>query len=133
MKPIPNTKFQSQTRCQAPGDSPSPFALKISLFISISDEMPGPWRPGWQGYLRCNGWEFQSQTRCQAPGDYQHPNTGCVLTGISISDEMPGPWRLAVAFNLWMLTTNFNLRRDARPLATPNSIHVINFLLDFKI
>src|SRR6266581_4145972 len=65
----PSTRFHSQTRCQAPGDCPSPFALKISLFISISDEMPGPWRPGWQGYLRCNGWEFQSQTRCQAPGD----------------------------------------------------------------
>src|SRR6266513_1750704 len=93
MKPIPNTKFQSQTRCQAPGDSPSPFALKISLFISISDEMPGPWRLPAHEYWMCidrnfnlrrdarplatSGrlqlvdayHEFQSQTRCQAPGD----------------------------------------------------------------
>src|SRR6266567_1646738 len=36
--------FQSQTRCQAPGDVGIYRAGRTIYEISISDEMPGPWR-----------------------------------------------------------------------------------------
>src|SRR6266699_1292391 len=68
--------------------------LDLIIVISISDEMPGPWRPYaiLQRHSKIGG--FQSQTRCQAPGDvYLH-------TSRRESEH------------------NFNLRRDARPLAT---------------
>src|SRR6266567_2199232 len=62
--------------------------------ISISDEMPGPWRPAASWVMRVMKCRFQSQTRCQAPGD---PCIGYLLHALLIY---------------------FNLRRDARPLAT---------------
>src|SRR6266487_2578923 len=85
--------------------------------ISISDEMPGPWRPWSDVFLTFDVWSFQSQTRCQAPGDHEHDRyaehdhkisisdemqapgdlniRSLVVSArdISISDEMPGPWR----------------------------------------
>ena len=36
--------FQSQMRCQPPGDLPHCAALPGSVLVSISDEMPAPWR-----------------------------------------------------------------------------------------
>src|SRR5437588_591157 len=44
-------------------------ASGISWEISISDEMPGPWRRSNVVYHDEQGRQFQSQTRCQAPGD----------------------------------------------------------------
>src|SRR5436305_1169742 len=63
--------FQSQTRCQAPGDLYIHVEVMIGCNVSISDEMPGPWRrdlvlPSPTRIFVC---VFQSQTRCQAPGD----------------------------------------------------------------
>src|SRR5207248_2128616 len=93
-------------------------SLGSSHMLSISDEMPGPWRhrrhADLKGALRdfnlrrdarplatvlfsvllARQGEFQSQTRCQAPGD---------LTTEGPTGSMVQP---------------FNLRRDARPLAT---------------
>src|SRR5205823_649865 len=40
-----------------------------------------------------------------------------------ISDEMPGPWRQYSACCATHRLTHFNLRRDARPLATLASPH----------
>ncbi len=61
--------------------------------VSISTEMPGPWRLWWD--------EGKGQTFY-----------------VSISTEMPGPWRLQSASSTRTATTSFNLNRDARPLAT---------------
>src|SRR2546423_15719905 len=61
--------------------------------ISISDEMPGPWRQG---------------SSC-----LHEPSAV-----ISISDEMPGPWRLIFDILSRAFTGYFNLIRVARPLAT---------------
>src|SRR5947209_16713410 len=36
--------FQSQTRCQAPGDGRHSGRERTVWEVSISDEMPGPWR-----------------------------------------------------------------------------------------
>src|SRR6266567_1092960 len=62
-------EFQSQTRCQAPGDFSIAVAVALRFFISISDEMPGPWRPRKWISVRGLSRKFQSQTRSQAPGD----------------------------------------------------------------
>src|SRR6266699_656885 len=92
---IPSKQFQSQTRCQAPGDLLSGNCLFLLRGISISDEMPGPWR-------------------------LNLPPLATGEQGISISDEMPGPWRrLAVPQELSAFA-DFNLRRDASPLASPD-------------
>ena len=40
-------KFQSQPRCQAPGDDELLRCMFANCIVSISTEMPGPWR-------RCN-------------------------------------------------------------------------------
>ncbi len=90
----------------------------VEFLISISDEKPGPWRLATGKVYDCNSAAFQSQTRCQAPGDkviekYEKPKIE-----ISISDEMPGPWRLHASFLSQESRQYFNLRRDARPLAT---------------
>src|SRR6266566_756656 len=69
--------FQSQTRCQAPGDATITACRTSPCMISISDEMPGPWRQecvSCQDYVSCL---FQSQTRCQAPGDTDMPRLPC--------------------------------------------------------
>src|SRR6266699_495525 len=67
--------------------------LDLIIVISISDEMPGPWRPYaiLQRHSKIGG--FQSQTRCQAPGDIDQGTLNQGEFPISISDEMPGPWR----------------------------------------
>src|SRR6266567_4659496 len=92
--PISIYLFQSQTRSQAPGDSVL-FAVALASFsISISDEKPGPWRRRDFVTVPILPYIFQSQTRSQAPGD--------------------------VDTNGWYKRRGwyFNLRREARPLAT---------------
>src|SRR6266705_260084 len=86
--------------------------------ISISDEVPGPWRPSSDVFLTFDVSSFQSQTRCQAPGDHEHDRYAEHDHKISISDEMPGPWRPQHPFAGCLCARYFNLRRDARPLAT---------------
>ncbi len=61
---------------------------------------------------------FQSQARCQAPGDAPFVQRGPFKYIISISGEMPGPWRPEARALIEEMESNFNLRRDARPLAT---------------
>src|SRR2546428_11337813 len=63
--------------------------------------MPGPWRP-------CT-------TFSHSPSN-----------SISISTEMPGPWRQFSKFRLHDALVDFNLNRDARPLATFYSVLVGN-------
>src|SRR5437588_591158 len=64
------------------------------MSISMSDEMPGPWRLSLYVMPLASHGKFQSQTRCQAPGD------------------------VPMWFIMMNREGNFNLRRDARPLAT---------------
>src|SRR6266487_1459186 len=66
----------------------------ISVNVSISTEMPGPWRHLMDRGLLIVLEEFQSQPRCQAPGDEK--------------------WAKRYAHSM----CSFNLNRDARPLAT---------------
>src|SRR6266487_3766340 len=88
-------RFQSRPRCQAPGDGqPLQGSLTFSG-VSISTEMPGPWRLAW---------------------DYR-PKPG---EQVSISTEMPGPWRRSGVTCVQFPDESFNLDRDARPLATNN-------------
>src|SRR6266487_1491402 len=134
--------FQSQPRCQAPGDATEHGYSQAERDVSISTEMPGPWRPvfgEWsphhltmfqsqprcQAPGDCGGMKekdkrstFQSQPRCQAPGDYNLPHRQGQPQPVSISTEMPGPWRRSVLQLIQMLFLGFNLNRDARPLAT---------------
>src|SRR6266487_75435 len=86
--------FQSQPRCQAPGDLPYLTLLYHRDNVSISTEMPGPWRQYSVIRLRMMAYLFQSQPRCQAPGDMGHLRGDLLILG------------------------SFNLNRDARPLAT---------------
>src|SRR6266567_2507213 len=110
--------FQSQTRSQAPGDSVL-FAVALASFsISISDEKPGPWRRRDFVTVPILPYIFQSQTRSQAPGDYNAFTRSLLCWFISISDEKPGPWRRMFQLISFLLVSNFNLRREARPLAT---------------
>src|SRR5205809_1502540 len=70
MEPGPDVQygFQSQPRCQAPGDLRWYQVEALHRRVSISTEMPGPWRH----FEKPLGWDFSS---------------------VSISTEMPGPWR----------------------------------------
>ncbi len=90
-------KFQSQPRCQAPGDSRG----------STASTLPS---------------EFQSQPRCQAPGDGDHWSRLLTPSYVSISTEMPGPWRPSMLCIRAVVTIGFNLNRDARPLATQSLV-----------
>src|SRR2546429_1880075 len=80
--------------------------------------MPGPWRLLFLKIVGIANVEFQSQKRCQAPGDWREDGYHKFWEFISISDEMPGPWRRYMFFLAIAPPDNFNLRRDARPLAT---------------
>src|SRR6266566_609858 len=116
--------------------------LRIAGRISISDEKPGPWRLDRARHNRVEVANFnlrrearplatscgllypalvglfQSQTRSQAPGDAYPRRAEPFSIAISISDEKPGPWRRRQQIAAQMGGENFNLRREARPLAT---------------
>src|SRR6266496_1517927 len=86
--------------------------------VSISTEMPGPWRPiVW--LARRSSMESFNLNRDARPlatrSEMSSRLNGIV---VSISTEMPGPWRLAAINILARLEDGFNLNRDARPLAT---------------
>src|SRR5205809_5626849 len=68
--------FQSQPRCQAPGDTVIKVGLDILSGVSISTEMPGPWR---------------------------RPGVAITVSvvEVSISTEMPGPWRHRKRLAYW--------------------------------
>ena len=87
--------------------------------VSISTEMPGPWRL-LVTQARANVLvRFQSQPRCQAPGDDSGALSWIAQSvPVSISTEMPGPWRRTKSDSTLARLLSFNLNRDARPLAT---------------
>ena len=102
---------------------PAPWRLRFRCVcvgivkVSISDEMPAPWRryndatiaahiAGFQSQMRCQPPgdapaeqadgrtdKFQSQMRCQPPGDPIRSPYSAPEDPVSISDEMPAPWR----------------------------------------
>src|SRR6266496_2271708 len=135
--------FQSQPRCQAPGDTPwKPVSTPIT-YVSISTEMPGPWRLTallpehrfFQGFnlnrdarpLATNmisqqfGFFLVVSISTEMPGPWRQliHTPGSQASPVSISTEMPGPWRRRAHTRRAHLHTSFNLNRDARPLATP--------------
>ena len=59
-----------------------------------------------------------AQARCQAPGDSLLAQRHTLSKHVSISSEMPGPWRRIRVPLLCTYHQCFNLKRDARPLAT---------------
>jgi len=101
-------RFQSQTRCQAPGDAQRcSCGRRRWLYFNLRRDA----RPLATLALRADLLSpmlFQSQTRCQAPGDDID------------SDEYKQWWG------------NFNLRRDARPLATHKTMRAAVARLEFQ-
>src|SRR6266496_3393537 len=90
--------FQSQPRCQAPGDSSIRSLPTLFAAVSISTEMPGPWRLGYYSSHMAS------------------------FTGFNLNrDARP------LATNTKVLLRShlqcFNLNRDARPLATSPTSH----------
>src|SRR5207247_1909053 len=110
--------FQSQPRCQAPGDCNNHQPLRWLCQVSISTEMPGPWRRSLltgQSKL-CPA--FQSQPRCQAPGD---PMVASATARNEVFQSQPrcqAPGDYDASHQRQVVFENFNLNRDARPLAT---------------
>src|SRR5256885_249055 len=88
--------FQSQTRCQAPGDPAIRGLLsRAQLHFNLRRDAR-PLATPIAVCLPCLTAKFQSQTRCQAPGDRVWSGGRLGRLEISISDEMPGPWRLYI-------------------------------------
>jgi hypothetical protein len=85
--------FQSQARSQATGDLSLWFAMTRDRGVSISGEKPGHWR-------LCHNFRF------------------CWIPSVSISGEKPGHWRHHRSARKAGQCLCFNLRREARPLAT---------------
>ena len=110
--------FQSGINAPPPGGPPRmPACLSDPSSVSISDEMPAPWRLTTSGGLPVK-MKFQSQTRCQPPGDdAQLGRRDSTVSEFQSQTrcQPPGDHHKAVvsAGNL-----SFNLRRDASPLAT---------------
>src|SRR5206468_1934062 len=86
--------FQSQARCQAPGDRhrSTEKARGASSFNLRRDARPLATLCEVHRALIFR--VFQSQARCQAPGDLTWLELLLVHLEVSISGEMPGPWRL---------------------------------------
>src|SRR6266568_4212857 len=68
--------FQSQARCQPRGDQGTTLSIPRNSIVSISSEMPAPWRlldlvKSLYLYL-----QFQSQARCQPRGDHLAESPG---------------------------------------------------------
>src|SRR2546425_924847 len=112
-----NSKFQSQPRCQAPGDSYTAvvmsescdffnltrnakplatplrfFHSRFSLCFSITREMPGPGRQ-LQPIFSDSEWDFSISTEMPGPWRQVQPIFADSEWDVSISTEMPGPWR----------------------------------------
>src|SRR6266699_1311629 len=75
---------------------------------------------------------FQSQTRSQAPGDSVLFAVALASFSISISDEKPGPWRPFTSGASPTPHPYFNLRREARPLATNVPTHFFPPRVEFQ-
>src|SRR6266704_3469653 len=85
--------FQSQPRCQAPGDL---AILLVGQAVTLGFNLNRDARP--------------LATYCWSEGE--------LSKNVSISTEMPGPWRQAATLVCGVAPHCFNLNRDARPLAT---------------
>ena len=89
--------FQSQPRCQAPGDHDALLFAWHALYVSISTEMPGPWR-----LLSCLHlmMHLLVSISTEMPGPWRQEYNQITAKGelmVSISTEMPGPWRRCCA------------------------------------
>src|SRR6266487_2820804 len=117
MLPDMPVSFQSQPRCQAPGDTIT-FLYKSN--VCWFQSQPRCQAPGdeYKGFVTVAFAVFQSQPRCQAPGDLPYLTLLYHRDNVSISTEMPGPWRLHSGIRCPTYQRSFNLNRDARPLAT---------------
>ncbi len=114
-------KFQSQPRCQAPGDQRGgECSTKEFLFQS----QPRCQAPGdlVLFFRRMTIPLFQSQPRCQAPGD---PGARALPVTTSICFNLnrdARPLATSIYYPSPARQVSFNLNRDARPLAT-NTFH----------
>src|SRR6266480_2362311 len=81
------SRFQSQTRCQAPGDRALAHAHLLIDEISISDEMPGPWRHSL--FSLSNGLVHYSGTFPQGhfPGNF--PPNGMMANNVPMTRFSP--------------------------------------------
>src|SRR6266702_4471162 len=93
-------------------------ALVIINGVSISSEMPAPWRPLDSEPEEDMDAPFQSQARCKPRGDHMSTAELAQKCYVSISSEMPAPWRQQLREVLRRDTLCFNLKRDASPVAT---------------
>ncbi len=144
MRPYgPPVLFQSQARCQPRGDQYQGYPGSFEQVVSISSEMPAPWRLQRVSQFMKELGVFQSQARCQPRGDlvvssalthFQIVSISSEMPApwrrpikgerhvrdffVSISSEMPAPWRLAYAMIAGIAIQSFNLKRDASPVAT---------------
>ncbi len=95
-------------------------ALVIINGVSISSEMPAPWRPLDSEPEEDMDAPFQSQARCQPRGDHMSTEELAQKCYVSISSEMPAPWRRVPRLSIAIASMCFNLKRDASPVATYN-------------
>src|SRR6266571_1980704 len=110
--------FQSQARCQPRGDK-LPQTVRLSWDeVSISSEMPAPWRlipvtapPG-----ATRGFNLKRDASPVATSHIDYLLN--VYSDVSISSEMPAPWRRGEELSFNDAFRGFNLKRDASPVAT---------------
>ncbi len=85
--------FQSQPRCQAPGDGFFLCLLPLFFCVSISTEMPGPWRPVSPGIAYTKFISFNLNRDARPLATRSVSVSWYPSFVVSISTEMPGPWR----------------------------------------
>src|SRR6266571_4276386 len=138
--------FQSQARCQPRGDCVYCCVTLSRQRVSISSEMPAPWR---LQALVCRGSlvrSFNLKRDASPVATWRWCSRSSRLRDVSISSEMPAPWRHgcqerqerdidkfqsqarcqprgdASCSSLYPGRFNgFNLKRDASPVATPDA------------
>src|SRR6266496_4294910 len=86
--------------------------------VSISTEMPGPWRPLLFFLMSTQTVGFNLNRDARPLATHATGTTIDHERQVSISTEMPGPWRLGLTKTEAYPSSCFNLNRDARPLAT---------------
>src|SRR5438105_466519 len=84
--------FQSQARCQAPGDGQDHSDIAAMRVVQSQARCRAPGDRAQWILTSIPDW-FQSQARCQAPGDLWTYIGKYGKPYVSISGEMPGPWR----------------------------------------
>ncbi len=111
-------KFQSQARCQPRGDSEEGGFLAGDRGVSISSEMPAPWRHKSRYRHRCTIICFNLKRDASPVATLDVLLVYLLVLVVSISSEMPAPWRLLFIHVNYHKILSFNLKRDASPVAT---------------